>query len=234
MNFGFTDEQELLRLESRKLIDERCPLEEVRKLMASPLGYSEPLWKELAALGWTGLTIPEVYGGAGLGWVDLVVLLEETGRTLFPSPLISTTLAASAILDSGSEAQRQRYLPGLADGSCIGSIALLDSSDALDPEAITLAARREGEDFLLDGRKRFVPDAAAADLFVVAFRSGEGASDLSLGLIAADAEGASAETFPMLDQTKRLGTLTLDGVKTLGVMKLLQNGPRKIQRSFIE
>ena len=213
MNFGFSDEQELLRRESRKLIDERCPLEQVRKLMATPLGYSEPLWLELAALGWTGLTIPEAYGGAGLGWVDLVVLLEETGRTLFPSPLISTTLAASAVLDLGSEAQRQRYLPRLADGSRIGTLALFDSSDALEPEAITLLGRPKGDDFVLDGTKRFVPDAGAADLFVVAFRSGEAAADLSLGVVEAGAKGVAAQTFPTLDQTKRLGNLALDGVR---------------------
>ena len=124
MNFGFTEEQDLLRTEVRKLLDARCSLPEVRKLMESQAGYSAGLWSELAELGWLGLTIPEAHGGAGLGWVDFVVLLEETGRSLFPSPLVSTTLAAAAILDSGSEEQRARWLPGIADGSRIGTLVL--------------------------------------------------------------------------------------------------------------
>ena len=114
MNFGFTEEQDLLRAEVRKFLDARCPLEQVRTVMESERGYSPELWASLAELGWLGLTIPEAHGGAGLGWVDFVVLLEETGRSLFPSPLVSTTLAAAAILDSGSEEQKARWLPGIA------------------------------------------------------------------------------------------------------------------------
>ena len=94
MNFGFTEEQELLRSEARKLLDESCPIAEVRRIMETPDGFSRELWKQIAELGWVGLTIPEDFGGAGLDWVDLVVLLEETGRSLFPSPLVSTTSPA--------------------------------------------------------------------------------------------------------------------------------------------
>ena len=102
MNFGFTEEQELLRREVRKFLDEQCPLEEVRRIAETPNGYSSELWKQLAELGWLGLVIPERYGGSDLGWEELIVLLEETGRTLLPAPLISTTLAAAAILSSRS------------------------------------------------------------------------------------------------------------------------------------
>ena len=213
MNFGFSQEQELLRQEARKLLDERCPLEEVRKLAETPLGYAEELWRDLSALGWSGLTIPEAYGGAGLGWVDLVVLLEETGRSLFPSPLISTTLAASALLDAGSEEQRARLLPRLADGSRIGTLALFDSSDAQEPGAITLAGRRSDAGYALSGQKRFVTDPDAADLFVVAFRSGEAADDLCLALVERESAGVSSQSFPTLDRTKRMGNLALDGVR---------------------
>ena len=108
MDFGFSDEQDQLRREVRRLLDERCPLGEVRRIMQTPTGFCRELWRELAELGWLGLPIPESYGGAGLGWVDWVVLLEETGRSLFPSPLISNTLAATAILEGGSDEQRER------------------------------------------------------------------------------------------------------------------------------
>src|SRR4029450_4758590 len=96
MNFGFTEEQELLRAEVRKFLDQNCPLEEVRKLAATESGYSRDFWMRMAELGWVGLTFPEAHGGVGLGWEDLVVVLEETGRPLFPSPRIDTAPRSNA------------------------------------------------------------------------------------------------------------------------------------------
>ena len=96
MNFGFTDEQDLLRNEVRRFLDARCPIAEVRRIAETPSGHCEKLWKELAEMGWLGLAVPESYGGVGLGWIDLIVLMEETGRTLFPSPLIANTLSYTA------------------------------------------------------------------------------------------------------------------------------------------
>ena len=126
MNFGFTEEQELLRAEMRKFLDEKAPLEEVRKQCESEEGFDRALWKQMAELGFAGLTLPEVYGGAGLDLVTLLVVLEETGRTLFPSPLISNVVASQAIQRFGSEQQQARWLPGFADGSRIGTLALLE------------------------------------------------------------------------------------------------------------
>ena len=118
MNFGFTEEQELLRAGGAQVPRRALPARAGAQADGDATrGYSAELWQELAELGWLGLTIPEAHGGAGLGWVDLVVLLEETGRSLFPSPLVSTTLAAAAILDSGSDEQKARWLPGIADGT---------------------------------------------------------------------------------------------------------------------
>ncbi len=213
MNFGVTEEQELLRAEVRKLLDARCPLEQVRALMETERGYSVELWAELAQLGWLGLTIPEVHGGAGLGWVDFVVLLEETGRSLFPSPLVSTTLAAAAILDSGSDEQKARWLPGIADGSRIGTLALVEASDVLAPSGIALLGKPDGDAFVLTGTKSFVADAGAANLFVVAFRTGPGADDLTLAVVDGGAKGVSAKSFPTMDQTKRVGTLVLESAR---------------------
>lgn len=213
MDFGFSEEQDLLRAEVRKLLDARCPLEQVRKLMATEPGYSVELWSELAELGWLGLTIPEAFGGAGLTWIDFVVLLEETGRSLFPSPLVSTTLAAAAILDSGSEEQKARWLPGLADGTRIGTLALLEASDQIAPSGIALLGKPDGDSFVLSGRKHFVADAGAANLFVVAFRTGAGAEDLSLAVLDGGAPGVSAKSQATMDQTKRVGTLALDGAR---------------------
>ncbi len=213
MNFGLTEEQELLRREVRKFLDEQCPMTEVRRTMETPEGYSPELWKQLGELGWLGLVIPERYGGAGGDWIDLVVLLEETGRSLFPSPLISTTLAAAAILEAGSEAQKERWLPGLADGSRIGTLAVIEESDSLSPGQIRLSGKRQGEDFVLRGNKSFVPDAGAANLLVVAFRTGDADEELGLAVIDGDAQGVSRQTRPSIDATKRVGDLVLEDVR---------------------
>lgn len=212
MDFGFSEDQELLRSEVRKLLDEACPLSEVRKLQETPEGHSPELWKQLGELGWLGLIIPEAHGGVGLGWLDLIVLLEETGRSLFPGPLVSNTLAAATLVDAGDDAQQSRWLPGLADGSCIGTVALLDEREAYWPEAIRLRGRRDGDGWRLDGVKRFVTDPATADVFVVAFRTGDAPESLALGLVEADARGVSARSFPTVDQTRRLGNLELANV----------------------
>jgi len=214
MNFGFTDEQELLREAVRKLLDESCPLEQVRKITESPggRGFSADLWQRIAELGWLGLTIPEAQGGAGLGWVDLVVVLEETGRSLFPSPLISTTLAAHAIRRFGSARQQAAWLPSLADGSVIGTIALLEEDGAPAPEGVHLAGRAAGKSLTLTGEKLFVGDAAAADLIVVAFRKGK-SRDLGLVVVERGTKGLAARDLPGIDLTKRLGRVSLDAVK---------------------
>ncbi|MEN8184090.1 MAG: acyl-CoA dehydrogenase family protein [Myxococcota bacterium] len=211
MNFGFTEEQELLRAEVRKFLDRSCPLDEVRKLMETPEGFSRELWKQLAELGWLGLTVPEPHGGAGLGWVDLVVLLEETGRSLFPSPLLATTLAAFAIRDAGSPEQQQRWLPVLADGSRIATLALLEESDLCSPEGVQLRGVPDGADFRLSGEKLFVPDAGNADLFLVAFRSGPEREAVSLAVLEGDAAGVMAQHSPGMDLTRRFGSVRLDG-----------------------
>jgi len=215
MNFGFTEEQDFLRDAVRKFVDGRCPIPEVRKLMETENAHSDALWKEMAELGWLGLLTPEEHGGAGLSWVDFVVLLEETGRTLLPSPLVSNTLAGTAIREGGSPEQQARWLPGLADGSTIGTLAFLEASDVPGPEGIDLTATIDGDEHVLTGEKRFVADAGAADLFVVAYRLGGGRdakggeSGLALALVPGTADGVSVEMTPSLDETKRTGTLRL-------------------------
>ncbi len=211
MDFGFSEEQELLRQEVRKFLSEQCPMEEVRRIMKEPLGYSREQWLSLSQLGWTGLIIPEDLGGVGLGWVDLIVLLEETGRTLFPSPLISSVLTSATLLELGSSAQQRHWLPGFADGSHIGALAIFDDPDRLEPEGITLEAQREGEHYVLSGDKPGVVDAVSANLFVVGFRKPDGG--MALALIEAESPGLQVEAKNTLDESKRIGTLHLDSVR---------------------
>ena len=211
MNFGFTDEQDLLRSEARRFLDARCPIEEVRRIAETSLGYGEDAWRSLAELGWLGLTVPEKYGGVGLSWTDMIVLLEEAGRSLFPSPLIPNTLAAAAILMAGSEEQKQRWLPGLCDGSQIGTVALLEEGDLVSVEGMRLASTLDGDAHILSGQKRYVSDPEAATLFVVSFRTALGS--LALAVVEASSAGLEAKSFPMIDATKRMGNLDLSEVR---------------------
>lgn len=213
MDFGFSDEQELLRAEVRKFLDRSAPLEQVRKIMASDAGLDRSLWGQMGELGWVGLSTPDEYGGSGLDLVTLIVLLEETGRTLFPSPLISTVVAAKAIELAGSDAQKALWLPGLAEGTTIGSFAYLESSDRHDLDGIELRGKREGDATLLSGTKQLVFDTASADLFVVAYRSAPERDAVSLALVEPGAAGLEIDHFPTLDATKRLGRLRFEDVR---------------------
>jgi alkylation response protein AidB-like acyl-CoA dehydrogenase len=181
----------------------------VRDVMESPEAFDDKLWLAVAELGWLGLIIDEEHGGVGLGWVDLAVLLEETGRALLPAPLISTSLAATAISEFGSDEQKNRFLPSLADGSAIGTLALLEESDLLGPDGIALSGVEEDGGYRLTGAKRFVHDAGVATLFIVPFRAG---GDIIFAVVQSSAKGVSARSHPSMDETKRTGDLTLDNV----------------------
>jgi alkylation response protein AidB-like acyl-CoA dehydrogenase len=213
MDFGLSEEQELLRSEVRKFLDQNASMEEVRRIVDTPLGYDKSLWDRMAELGWVGLTMPEEHGGVGLDLVTLLVVLEQTGRSLFPSPLISTVLAATAIQRAGSPEQQQRWLPGLAEGSQIGAFALVEETDHLDPEGIALEGEPDDQGVILNGSKLFVPDAGQADLFVVAFRSGSDPEDVSLAVVEKGASGVHVDDYPVMDLTKRMGKLGLEGVR---------------------
>jgi len=224
MDFGFSDEQELLRAEVRKFLDQNAPLDVVRKIAAGEEGLERALWARMAELGWVGLTLPEAHGGTGLDLVTALVLLEETGRTLFPSPLISTMLAGRAIYRLGSEAQQARWLHGLAAGTSIGTLAYLESADLHALEGIALQGVADGDATVLSGEKTLVADTASADLFVVAWRSGETREAVSLGVVERGAAGLGIENFPSIDPSKRLGRLRFDGVRVESEARLGAEG----------
>ena len=210
MNFGFSEEQELLRTEVRRFIAAHSPLPEVRRAVKTEPGYSAAVLRSMAELGWLGLLVPERHGGAGLTWVDVIVLLEATGHGLLPGPLLSNLLVTAALCELGSEAQQARYLPRLARGELIGTLALLERGQPVGPAGVQARAARAGDDHVLDGEKAFVADAGSAQLFVVSARS-----DAGVGLFLVDAAqpGVSARSFPVIDETKRVGSVQLAGVR---------------------
>jgi alkylation response protein AidB-like acyl-CoA dehydrogenase len=219
MNFGFTEEQEQLRESARRFLDARCPITETRKLGQTEDAFSQEFWQQIAELGWTAILIPEAHGGLGLSWLEMAVLLEETGRTLAPSPLLPTALATALILEAGDSATHARLLPGIADGSRIATVALLDECDAPHAASVTLVAEAADQGFRLSGTRDLVMDAGLADLFVIAFRSPD--KELRLAVIEKSASGVNARSYPTIDPSKRLGRLVLDNVE-IGSNELLK------------
>jgi alkylation response protein AidB-like acyl-CoA dehydrogenase len=227
MNFGLTEEQEVLRTVARRFIDERASMSVVRQIMESPQAFDEGLWSAMADLGWPGLIVDEDHGGAGLGWVDLVVLLEETGRGLLPAPLVSTSLAAAAISEFGSDDQKKRFLPSLANGSAIGTLAVLEGSDVLGAEGIELWGVSDSGGYRLSGAKHFVHDAGAATLFIVAFRAND---NVTLAIVESSADGVSSKSRQTMDQTKSMGDVTFDKVLVSSDAVLPADGEAALNR----
>jgi alkylation response protein AidB-like acyl-CoA dehydrogenase len=213
MNFGFSDEQELLRSTARKFLENECPSEVVRTLMETPEGMSPELWAKLAEQGWLGLIYPEAYDGMGLGFVDLTVLMEEMGRAVVPGPYFSTVLLGGlAILEAGNEDQKKAWLPRIGSGEARVALAWMEPSAMLGPDGISLAASAHGERFTLSGTKLFVQDAHIADAVVVAARtpSGKAASEgVTLFLVPRGAAGLEVKLLPTMDQTRKLCEVTL-------------------------
>src|SRR5277367_4781700 len=201
MNFDFSDEQKQLRDEARKYLAEKCPPKAVRSVLDGKQPYDRALWQGLADMGFLGVAIPEAYGGAGAGHLELCVIAEEMGRALAPVPFSSTVyLAAEAILLAGSEAQKQKWLPKIAAGEAIGTLALFEGKGNPSHKAIKLAASGG----TLNGVKKPVPDGAIADFAVVAARTGTSGreSDISLFLVDLKGNGVAAETLTNVDPSR--------------------------------
>jgi alkylation response protein AidB-like acyl-CoA dehydrogenase len=214
LDFGFSEEQEMLRQSARSLLERECPSAHVRQMMDDERGYSPELWRKMADLGWLGLVLPEEYGGAGLNYVDLVVVAEEMGRVLLPSPFIWTLMFAEAMSRAGSDEQKRRFLPAIARGDLIATAAHLETNGSWDENGITMAARKSGAGFVLEGDKLFVNDAHVADFFLVAARSGaKRGGGVTLFAIDAKRPGITVTPLKTMDQTRKLGTVAMRGVK---------------------
>src|ERR1700674_2746706 len=154
MDFGLSDEQRQLKETARDFLRNECPTTLVRKVMAEADGIPRELYREIAKLGWTGLTVPEKFGGAGMTTLDMALLLEECGYAAMPGPfLFSSAIAAPALAIGGSEGFKSRWLPALAEGRAIGTIAIVDESDSLVPRDVTAIAEETGSGFTLHGVK---------------------------------------------------------------------------------
>ena len=229
MDIGFTEEQELLRTSARKFFENECPAAFVRQRMAEPAAMTDAFWQKLAEQGWFGILYPEALGGSGLGLVDMAVLMEEMGRAVMPGPFFSTVLlGGSAILDAGSSAQRQEWLPRIASGSAKVSLAWTEPNARWDAAGIVATAREAPGGFMLSGTKLFVPDAHFSDALVIAVRTRDGSTmedGISLFLVPKDVAGLAVTRLPTIDETRKLCEVKLDSV-AVPAAALLGDGDR--------
>ena len=210
MNFAFTDDQILLRNSVRAALDEQCKPAHVRAMMEDSKGYGETLWGEMAKLGWLGLPFAEEYGGAGLGLVELGLVLEELGRAAYPGPYFaSVALGGLGLVLGGSAAQKERWLPAVASGTARLSAALVEESLDWDPASTGATAAPRGDGWTLTGVKRFVPWAHVADAVLVPARAPEG---LSLFLVDPRSPGVSLQPMVGIDLGTRWSEMKLGGV----------------------
>ncbi|MBR0695725.1 acyl-CoA dehydrogenase family protein [Bradyrhizobium lablabi] len=204
MALVLTEEQSMLRDSARGLISDKAPVSHLRSLRDSKdaTGFSRELWRTFAEMGFSGLLVPEEFGGSGLGCVEAGIVMEEIGRTLMPSPFLATSvLAASALSRGGNEAQKAQYLPKVSDGSLLAALAI-DEGAKHRPLQTKLQATRAGNGFKLNGDKAFVVDGHTADLLIVAARSAGAAGDkngLTLFLVDPKSKGLAIERIAMVD-----------------------------------
>jgi hypothetical protein len=212
MNFDFSDDQKQLRDQARKFLAEKCPPKAVRAVLDGKAPYDKELWKGLADMGFLGVAIPEDFGGAGAGHLELCVIAEEMGRANAPVPFSSTVyLAAEALLIAGSDAQKKKWLPAIASGEAIGTLALFEGKGNPSPKNVKLAAANG----VLNGVKKPVADGAIADFAVVAARTGSSGRDGDISLFIVDLKdgGVEVKSLTNLDPTRGQAEITFTDCK---------------------
>ena len=213
MDLGLNEAQQMLKNSAQEFLEAECPDTYVREMEEDENGYTTEMWQKLAEQGWLGLIIPEKYGGVELEFQDLTILLEEMGRFMLPGPYFSNVvLGGMSIMDSGTEEQKQEYLPRIAEGQIIVTLALNEPSGRWDPEGIELTATETGGKYTLDGTKLFVPNAHISDYIVVVARTGDGEDDISLFILPSQSNGVN-QTLLKTIASDRQSEVTFDNVE---------------------
>ncbi len=190
MDLDFTEEQKQLTQSLRRMLGDKCGADVVRRMEGDEKGYPDDLWREVAEMGLPGLTISEQYGGLGLGALEQVIAFEELGRALAPVPLfVSSVLAAGLLERAGNEAQKGEWLPAIASGEAVLSIAWLEPGNSFSEKGVQMSAGATGDGYRLNGKKFMVQFAAAADRLIVLVRSGPNPTDIDLVMVDPKAKG---------------------------------------------
>ena len=205
MDFTYSDEQVMLREGARRFLGEQCEIDRVREIVETDTGSDAALWGGIAEQGWQAMHIPEEYGGAGFSYAETAILLQEMGRVLAPVPYLSSAvLASEAILAGGSEQQKQQWLPALAAGEAIGTIAIAEPGGGWDESSVAAVAEVSGDGYALTGAKSFVTAGHVADVVIVAARL-----DDAVGLFIVEQANFAATKLVTLDTTRTQATLDL-------------------------
>jgi len=226
LDFGFSEEQEMLRDAAKRFLADNCPTTFVRKMMADATAHDKTFWNKLVELGWPGLLIPENYGGQGGSFLDMTVVVEEAGKALVPGPFFTQALvAAPLVVEGGSEQLKKDILPRMASGEFIGTLALAEASGRFDADGIQLKASKSGNDYTISGEKMFVPDAHVANGIAVAVRTGgSGEKGITILLVPCDSKGLTVTQLKTVDMTRRLCHVKFDNVKVPATQILGKEG----------
>lgn len=199
MNLDYSDEQRALSEALRRLLTNECPPKVVRQMESDALGYPRALWSQLTEMGLAGLTVPEEFGGLAQGALDTALVYEEFGRALCPSPhFISSIVAASIVNGGGTLSQKREWLPAIADGSKLLTLALLEPGNDYNPVGIQLRATRDAKEYRVTGTKYCVPFATAADGILTVVRVGPAEQDIDILFVDPRAPGLSIVSTPTL------------------------------------
>jgi alkylation response protein AidB-like acyl-CoA dehydrogenase len=211
------EDRALFRDSARQFLADTATGADVRRWMATDLGYDKDVWQRVAGeLGWPAVPVPEDYGGLGLGLRETALLMEEMGAACFCSPFLATIgLGANAIVLGGTHEQKDTYLPAIAGGELTATLALAEKSGRIDAAGVAAEYKADGDSYVLNGAKRFVIDGASAGLLLVAARKAGSSGETGVGLfvVNGDAEGVSRTALPTLDQTRRQADVTLADVR---------------------
>jgi alkylation response protein AidB-like acyl-CoA dehydrogenase len=234
LDFGFSEEQEMLRDAAKRFLADNCPTTFVRKQMADATAHDKEFWKKLVGLGWPGLLIPEQYGGQGGSFLDMTVIIEEAGKALLPGPFFTQALLAAPIaLEGGSDQMKKDILPRMAKGEFIGTVAIAEAPGRFDADGIQLKAAKSGSDYVLSGEKFFVPDAHVANGMCVAARtSGSGEKGITLFTVNTNAPGITITQLKTVDMTRRLCHVKFENVKVGGVLGKADEGWPILRRAL--
>jgi len=222
MNFGFTEEQKMIRSQAAEFFKHEYPIAFVRELLNDEHAFNQNLWDKMSSVGWTSLVFPEEYRGAGLSFVELTVLLEEMGRALIPGAFFSTVLLGGlTILETGNPAQKVKWLNSIAEGELKTTLAHIEPAGIEDARVSSVVAEAAGDDdsYLINGRKLFVPDAHVADVIICSARTSSSSvpqEGISLFAVDRTSAGLNVSVLKTMDQTRRLYEVTLDGVHVSG------------------
>ncbi len=221
LDFGFSEEQEMLRDAAKRFLTDNCSTKFVRQMMAHESAHDAAFWGKLVGLGWPGLMIPETYGGQGGTFLDLTVIAEEAGKALIPEPFFATTmLGAPLLLEGGSEAQKKDLLAKMAAGKMIATVAIAEAAGRFDAGGVELKAVKKGSGYTLTGEKFFVPDAHVADVIFVVARTGAGTGEegLTILCIPAGEKGVTVTQLKTVDMTRRMCHVKFDDVAAAEVI----------------